>query len=294
MAFDTVHDVISGLGKYGYLVDKRSATVIFLAIQMIKPVLVEGPAGVGKTELAKVLARALGRKLIRLQCYEGLDEGKALYEWNYQKQLLRIQANHAGDWQQTRQGIYSEEFLLPRPVLLALTSKDPALLLIDEVDKSDEEFESFLLETLSEYQVTISELGTVKALLEPLVVITSNSTRELGDALKRRCLYLYMDYPDYTRELSIIRTRLPHISSELAEQVVAFVQSVRRHDLKKAPSIAETLDWANSLTLLRCDALDSHSVTDTLAVLLKNQEDVSKIEKKLSAMLPVKVQKQPS
>ena len=271
-----------GLARARYLADDHVAVTIYLADQLGKPVLCEGPAGVGKTELAKALAEATGQRLIRLQCYEGLDEAKALYEWNYKKQLLRIQAD-AGeiDWSHVEQDIFAEEFLLSRPLLSAIRSPEPVVLLIDEVDRVEVETEALLLEVLSEWQVSIPELGTIHASALPLVVLTSNNTRELSEALKRRCLFLHMDYPDIQRERAIIQARVPGIDEAFAEQIARVVRSIRGFDLKKAPSISETLDWARTLLLLGVDKVDAQATKDTLSLLLKYQQDVEKVQREL-------------
>ncbi|MHB1125509.1 MAG: AAA family ATPase [Bacillota bacterium] len=285
--FTSVEQVQQKLAGANYLITREAATVIYIAVQLGKPLLVEGPAGVGKTELGKALARAVNVPLVRLQCYEGLDESKALYEWNYQMQLLSIQAQHDSSkpWREIRENIYTEEFLLPRPLLQALMSETPVTLLIDELDKSDEEFESFLLEALAEYQVSIPEMGTVQSRNHPLVVITSNSVRELSDALRRRCIYLYIDFPDVEKELEILRLRLPGLEERLARVIVRFIQRVRKQELKKLPSIAETLEWAQTLMLLGIQELTSADVPKTLPVLLKYREDVLKLTPKLGNML---------
>ncbi|MCL4515313.1 MAG: MoxR family ATPase [Firmicutes bacterium] len=286
-AFSDVDDVQRLLAEHAYITDEDVCTVIFLAYRLQKPLLIEGPAGVGKTELAKVLAGITGSELIRLQCYEGLDEAKALYEWNYQKQLLRIQANHldARDWRETRESIFTEEFLLARPLLKAILSERPVVLLIDELDKSDDEFESFLLEVLSDFQVSIPELGTIQARQIPLVVLTSNNTREFGDALKRRCLHLHIDYPAFARELEIVTLKVPGIREELARQLVAFVQEVRQKELRKAPGISETLDWAQALLVLGAELLDPRLVRRTLPVLLKYEGDIRRIRGQINDLL---------
>ena len=276
--FAHVDEVARALGAAGYLADHSIATIVHLARHLEKPLLVEGPAGVGKTELAKATAHALGRELIRLQCYEGVDESKALYEWNYKKQLLRIQAGETTAWDELSDDIFSEDFLLERPVLRALRSEQPVVLLIDEVDKLDFEAEALLLEVLSDWQISIPEMGTVTARNKPFVVLTSNNERELSEALKRRCLYLFLDYPSMEREREIILARIPGFSETLAEQVVRVVASIRELELKKAPSIAETLDWANTLLHMAVGSLDEATLQQTLPVLLKFQSDLSRAE----------------
>ncbi|ADG82181.1 AAA family ATPase [Thermincola potens] len=285
--FKTVNDVMERLSEVNYLVDEKLATSVFLAVQLNKPLLVEGPAGVGKTELAKAVASALQTDLIRLQCYEGLDESKALFEWNYQKQLLRIQANHLTDrsWEDTKKSIFSEEFCLPRPLLKAIQAPKTVVLLIDELDKSDEEFESFLLEVLSDYQVSIPEMGTIKARSIPIVVLTSNNYRDFSDALKRRCIHVYIDYPSFERELAIVRLKVPGISQDLAKEIVHFVQALRKIPLKKAPSISETLDWARTMILMGVKNLDARTVENTINLLIKYQQDVEKIQDRISGLL---------
>jgi MoxR-like ATPase len=287
--FKNVEDVRTKLSHCGYITEYKMELSIFLADKLSKPLLVEGPAGVGKTELGRVIAKALNTPLIRLQCYEGLDEAKALYEWNYQKQLLRIQSTKKDEksfWEKIQEDIYTEDYLLPRPILKAFTSDERVTLLIDELDKSDEEFESFLLEAFSDYQVTIPEYGTVTAKNKPLIVITSNNNRSLSDALKRRCLHLYIDYPDFEREMEILKLKVPGIDHKLKKEIVKFVQSTREMDLKKAPSISETIDWAKSLLLLGVDSLDKEIVLGTLNVLLKYHSDIKQVEKRLANLLP--------
>ena len=274
--FSGIADVRERLHGSGYLADEAIATIVHLADRLGKPLLVEGPAGVGKTELAKAVSTSLGMPLVRLQCYEGVDETKALYEWNYKKQLLRIQAGQGGSWDRLSDDIFTEEFLLERPVLKALRSDEPVVLLIDEIDKLDFEAEALLLEVLSDWQITIPEMGTVVARADPYVVLTSNNERELSEALKRRCLYLYLDYPDLEREKAIVLARVPELSETLAEQVVRLVRSIRELELKKAPSIAETLDWANTLLHLSITTLDQDTLKRTLPVLLKYQSDIAK------------------
>jgi MoxR-like ATPase len=281
--FASVGDVIPRLRAVDYLADATIAGVVYLADRLEKPVLVEGPAGVGKTELAKALSRATGARLIRLQCYEGLDEAKALYEWNYKKQLLRIQADreHEASWADVEADIFSEPFLLTRPLLEAIRAEDPVVLLIDEVDRVEIETEALLLEVLSDFQVSIPELGTIVGHQRPLVVLTSNNTRELSEALKRRCLYLHVDYPDIEREKDIVRVRVPEIDDELAEQVARVVRSIRDLELKKAPSISETIDWARTLLYLGTAEISPEVIGDTLHVLLKYQSDIAKARKEL-------------
>ncbi|ADP80026.1 AAA family ATPase [Pseudofrankia inefficax] len=275
-AFADVADVRGRLRETGYLADEAIATTIFLADRLRKPLLVEGPAGTGKTELAKALAGSTGAELIRLQCYEGLDEARALYEWNYKKQLLRIQSasgDGGGDWRSTHDDIFSEEFLLARPLLSAIRRDGPTVLLIDETDKADVEVEGLLLEVLSDFQVTIPELGTIAATRRPFVVLTSNATRELSEALKRRCLYLNLDYPSAAREKEILLARVPELPEQLAEALVRTVRALRAMELKKAPSIAETIDWGQTVLALGFDSLDEEEVKSTLGVVLKHASD---------------------
>ena len=282
-AFGSVAQVRDGLKKINYLADDGIAGVVYLAQRLGKPVLIEGPAGTGKTQLAKSVAELTNARLIRLQCYEGLDESKALYEWNYKKQLLRIQADKTSDsWSQVHDDIFRREFLLTRPLLEAISASDPVVLLIDEVDRVEVETEALLLEVLSEYQVSIPELGTITAKQIPMVFLTSNNTRELSEALKRRCLYLHVDYPDMEREKEIVLAKVPDISANLADQIARIVRSIRQLDLKKAPSVSETLDWARTLILLGVDHIDAQQAKETLHVLLKYQTDIAKAAKELS------------
>jgi MoxR-like ATPase len=276
------------LESQSYITDRAIATTVYLAMELRKPVLIEGQAGVGKTEIAKVLASALDTELIRLQCYEGLDANTALYEWNYPKQMLRIRMEEGGDKsvQDREEVIFSEPFLLKRPLLQAISAEKAPVLLIDEIDRADEEFEAFLLEVLSDFQVTIPELGTVTAKHRPYVVLTSNRTRELSDALKRRCLYLWIDFPAFDKELRIITTKIPNVDERLAQQITAFMQGIRKVRLAKIPGVAETLDWASSLMALHQDHLDPESVRETMGAIFKDRDDVTKMSSKsLDAIL---------
>jgi MoxR-like ATPase len=295
MAFKDTADVGLRLGKQQYIANDEIATVVYLAQSLCKPILAEGPAGVGKTELAKAWANALGAPLVRLQCYEGLDESKALYEWEYAKQMLYTQllrdtlhnvlgdvnslAEAASRLAQEEDVFFSENFLLPRPLMKALTSDEPVVLLIDEIDRADVEFEAFLLEVLSDFQVSVPELGTIHAKHQPMVLLTSNNTRELSEALKRRCLYLYVGYPTLEAELDIVRLKVPDLRPELARQAVAVVQQLRNMDLRKVPSISETLDWARALVALNAKSIDEQTMNNTLTVLLKYEADVQKAKR---------------
>jgi MoxR-like ATPase len=299
--FSSIEDVVESFGRHNYIASRRIATVIYLATAMKKPVLVEGPAGVGKTDLAKVLAASLKENMIRLQCYEGLDEGKALYEWEYAKQLLYTQilkdkvsevlvgtkglAEAVDRIASEDEVFFSERFIVPRPLMKAINSDEQVVLLIDEIDKADAEFEAFLLELLSDFQVTVPEIGTFKAKKIPLVILTSNNAREMSDALKRRCLHLYIDFPSREQELAIVRLKVPEAAEKLAEEVVNVVQSLRKLDLKKTPGISETLDWVKALTLLNVQSLDNALVDETLDTIVKYEGDVRKAQEELKEYL---------
>ncbi|MBI1818185.1 MAG: MoxR family ATPase [Deltaproteobacteria bacterium] len=308
--FASIEDVIERFGQQKYICSRRIATVVYLASRLGKPILVEGPAGVGKTELAKVISAALDHELIRLQCYEGLDEAKALYEWEYAKQLLYTQilkdkiSEVVGAAKSLKDAVdniakeddvfFSDRFILPRPLLKAISAPHPTVLLIDEIDKADTEFEAFLLEILSDFQVSVPELGTLRAKHIPFVILTSNNAREMSDALKRRCLHLYIDFPPIEQELEIVRLKVPGISESLAQQVVGAVQRIRQIDLKKIPSISETLDWAKALTLLNVTHLDAALVDDTLSAILKYEGDIRKAQDELKEYLQRQKAKTPA
>ena len=284
--FASIDEAQAALEGAGYLAGDSTALVAFLAQRLGKPVLVEGPAGVGKTELAKALSRATGRPLIRLQCYEGLDEAKALYEWNYRKQLLRIQVESSdAGWNEVKEDLFGEEFLLARPLLTAISEEHPVVLLIDEIDKTDQEFEALLLEVLSDFQVSIPELGVVEARSQPLVLLTSNNSRELTEALKRRCLYLWLDYPDVERELEIVRLHAPELEQHVARKLVEVVHMVRNLDLKKPPSIAESIDWARALLLLGAEDVDAEVLKSTMSIVVKHRTDLDLVAERVGVKL---------
>jgi MoxR-like ATPase len=279
-------DLARRLRATGYLPGESTALVSHLAVALGKPVLVEGPAGVGKTQLAKALAEVLDRRLVRLQCYEGLDEAKALYEWNYRKQLLRIQAeSDTASWREVQDDIFGEEFLLERPLMDAISSPEPVVLLIDEIDKTDQEFEAMLLELLSDFQISVPELGRIEARTRPVVLLTSNNTRELTEALKRRCLYLWLDYPEFEHELEIVRLHTPELGEEITRRLVEVVQMVRELDLKKPPSIAESIDWARALLLLGAHDLDQDTFRQTMSVIVKHRADLDVVAERVGVRL---------
>jgi MoxR-like ATPase len=284
--FQTIEGSRRSLSEVGYLADESTALVSYLAGRLGKPVLVEGPAGVGKTELAKALSRATERPLIRLQCYEGLDEAKALYEWNYRKQLLRIQTEtREAGWDQVKEDVFGEEFLLSRPLLTAISADQPVVLLIDEVDKTDQEFEAMLLEVLSDFQISIPELGVVEARTRPLVLLTSNNSRELTEALKRRCLYLWLDYPTVERELEIVHLHAPELDDKIARKLVEVIHMVRALDLKKPPSIAESIDWARALLLLGAEDVDQAVLQRTMSIIVKHRTDLDLVAERVGVKL---------
>ena len=288
----SVAETKSALESVGYLADEPAALVSYLAQELGKPVLVEGPAGVGKTELAKAISRATGRELIRLQCYEGLDEAKALYEWNYRKQLLHIQAKSASEdpaapeeSAELETEIFSEDFILTRPLLKAISNPEPVVLLIDEIDKTDQEFEAMLLEVLSDFQISIPELGVIESRTHPIVVLTSNNSRELTEALKRRCLYLWLDYPELEREMEIVRLHAPELDEDLTRRLVEVISMIRDLDLKKPPSIAESIDWARALLLLGADDIDRETFTQTMSIIVKHRTDIDLVAERVGVRL---------
>ena len=286
MQSEKLSHVESLLNSQGYITDRKIAMSVFLSMQLNKPLLVEGPAGVGKTEIAKVMSQALKAKLIRLQCYEGLDANHAIYEWNYQRQLLHLKMEEGGDKsiEEKENSIFSDRFLLKRPLLEAISQEGPTVLLIDEVDRADEAFESFLLELLSDWQISIPEIGTIKADSIPRVVITSNSIRELSEALRRRCLYLWIDFPDFEKEIAIIKRKVPDIDEKLAKQITLFMQEIRKMKLEKIPGVAETMDWAMALAALHLSSLDQSIVEDTLGIILKDWQDIRNTQDSLSEL----------
>jgi MoxR-like ATPase len=286
--FSSVTEVLARLREVDYIADTRVATAVYLADRLGKPLLIEGPAGVGKTELAKAVSASMKLDLIRLQCYEGLDEARALYEWNYRKQLLRIQADEAREhhWEEIEESIFDEPFLLERPLLKAIRSETPVVLLVDEIDRTEFEFEAFLLELLSDFQVTIPEMGTMVARSQPMVFLTSNATRELSEALKRRCLYLFLDYPESEREREIVLTRVPELPEALADQLVRLIRSIRQLELKKQPSISESIDWARTLVELGVETLDENVTQETLNVILKYRQDMERVSQQLKLPPP--------
>ncbi|HXF30098.1 MAG TPA: MoxR family ATPase [Solirubrobacterales bacterium] len=286
MPDESVEDVKRSLAEVGYLADEPAALVSFLAQKLGKPVLVEGPAGVGKTELAKALSRSTGRPLVRLQCYEGLDEAKAMYEWNYRKQLLRIQAGGEAGWSDVQDDIFGTDFLLTRPLMKAISSEEPVVLLIDEIDKTDQEFEAMLLELLSDFQITIPELGQISATTMPIVILTSNDSRELTEALKRRCLYLWLDYPGVEREMEIVLLHAPEMKVELARRLVEVIEMVRDLDLKKPPSIAESIDWARTLLLMGVDDIDRETFQQSMSIIVKHRTDIDLVAERVGLKLP--------
>lgn len=281
--FSSVKEVIARLRQADYIADTPAATAVYLADRLGKPLLIEGPAGVGKTELAKAVASSTSLDLVRLQCYEGLDEARALYEWNYRKQLLRIQADEAREhhWEEIEESIFDEPFLMERPLLHAIRAEEPVVLLVDEIDRTEFEFEAFLLELLSDFQVSIPEMGTMLAKHIPMVFLTSNATRELSEALKRRCLYLHLDYPEAEREREIILTRVPELPESIAEQLVRLIRSIRQLELKKRPSISESIDWARTMVELGVETLDADTTQETLNVVLKYRQDIERVAQQL-------------
>ena len=287
MPLEELSHIESLLNDQGYITERKIAMSVFLSMQLNKPLLVEGPAGVGKTEIAKVMSQALKAKLIRLQCYEGLDANQAIYEWNYQRQLLHLKMEEGSDKsiEEKENSIFSDQFLLKRPLLEAITQDGPTVLLIDEVDRADEAFESFLLEILSDWQISIPEIGTIKANVIPRVVVTSNSIRELSEALRRRCLYLWIDYPDFEKEMAIIKRKVPDIDEKLARQITLFMQEIRKMKLEKIPGIAESMDWARALAALHLSSLDKSVVEDTLGIILKDWQDIRNTRDSLSELL---------